>query len=564
MSAFRRLLRPYSALSRKNRAGLALVSLVFGLLNAAGNAMYAADHLPSAPADLLRFALLALGSSVLFYFFAALLLYVLSGRLLSPRAGKTCGPAKKGRGIFWAAFSVILLGWLPWIVAYYPCSADYDVYSPISQYLNLIPRSNSFPWFYSTVVGFFYSVGKTLGDKNIGLFLHIAVRAPLMAAVYAHLVSKLSLRGVRTGVLWAVTLFYAFVPVWGAYAKHAFKDTLSAALFCWYIVCTVDAADALRSGDGGLKPFALQAAASLMICLFRNNCILICAPVTLLLLVPLFRRPAFRGRRMRICAVCLSGLLLFGGYQLYIRKAENVAPGSPRSALTVLFQQTARTVRDEEERISEEDRAVLSAAFDYPRLGAAYDPVLSDPVKALYTGGEETFRAYLRAWARMAVRHPRPYLEAALSQGYGYYAFTPDQPEHAGNWNCGMTIFNWVKDSRFDSSLTGDYTDASGPVRQLLEDWADLWHRLPLLGFLDDMPLYTWFIVCAGLLMMWRKQQLSLIPVLACLLNVLLCCCSPVNDCFRYFAPVAAAAPACLLLPFSLSSPGESTALARS
>ena len=43
--------------------------------------------------------------------------------------------------------------------------------------------------------------------------------------------------------VWGVVLLYALVPVWGAYAKHGFKDVDHAAFFCWYILCTIEVPD---------------------------------------------------------------------------------------------------------------------------------------------------------------------------------------------------------------------------------------------------------------------------------------------------------------------------------
>lgn len=524
--------------SRRGRGWLIAVSLLFGLLNASGQWLYHMDHLPVSLIAGLEFGLQALIGAVLFFVTALVLLALL------PLVYRS---AKGGGKLFWPAFGIILLGWLPWIVSYYPCSADWDVYSPVMQYLGQMERTNGFPWFYSTVVGSLYSLGQALGDINLGLFLHILIRAPIMAAIYAYLVQKMQKCGIRKGILWAVILFYALVPVWGAYAKHGFKDTIHTALFCWYITWTIESVEKIRKGEDVREAFAFYAASSLVASLFRNNCIYIVIPVTVLILIAFFRQSAYRKQRLGLIALCLSGILVYGGYQVFTAKVEHVGSAGMGSALSVPLQQTARTARDDGDQITEAEREVIARVLDYDRLAEKYNPILSDPVKDMFHGGENG-KEYLLTWAGMGLKHPRAYLEAAIAQGYGYYAFTPDQPEHAGNWNCGMTIFDWVEDPRFTDEETGHYVTGTEGVRKVLDDWAKVWHKLPVLGTLDDPPLYTWFIVCIGVLLIWRKQRIRLIPVFACLLTVLFCCASPVNDCFRYFAPVAASAPACLLL----------------
>ena len=55
-------------------------------------------------------------------------------------------------------------------------------------------------------------------------------------------------------------------------------------------------------------------------------------------------------------------------------------------------------------------------------------------------------------------------------------------------------------------------------------------------------------MVLLGWLLWKRRAWDKLIPIFACLLMVLTCVASPVNDCFRYFVPVAAAFPSLSIL----------------
>jgi hypothetical protein len=241
----------------------------------------------------------------------------------------------------------------------------------------------------------------------------------------------------------------------------------------------------------------------------------------------------------------------------YIVNVAHVSAEATADVLTIPIQQTARTVRDHADEITAEEREVINSVLDYDTMAKSYDPLISDPVKTTSHFRDGGVMNYARVWLGMFFKYPISYLEAAIGQSYGYYAFTPDQALHAGNWNCGMTIFNWVKDPRFSADFTCDYVDALENVRVFLDDWAKLWHQLPLLGLTDMKAVYTWLIVLVGLAMIRKKRRLALIPVFACILNILLCCASPVNDCFRYFCPIAAAAPALLLLIDSSPCPNR-------
>ena len=529
---------------RKNVC-LGVTSGLFGLANALGQQMYYTDHLPGSLLSGFIFALYAVSGAVAFFLVVTLLTRFLPALLADASAPRGAEHFRRFRVL---AFCVILAGWLPWIISYYPCSADWDAYYPMAQYLGMSPKSNHHPWFYCMNVGLCYSLGVSAGDRNLGLFLYVFLRAILMALIYSELAVRIRKAGLRPLVSWAVVLFFSVVPVWGAYAKHAFKDTLCSALFCLFVMETISVVRHLRDGAPGYRPFLLYSVSALLVSLYRNNCVYVVALVTVLLLIAALSKQR-RGRARGItCALLALGILLYGGYRVYIQTVEHVKPASPREALSIPFQQTARTVRDHAEEITAEEREGISGLFDFDQLGTSYDPLITDPVKNSADHIPEHGLQYLKTWFSMAFRFPVSYLEAALAESYGYYALTPDQALHAGNWNCGMTIFNWVKDPRFEDDFTGDYLAALQGVRDFLDDWAATWHQLPLLGLSDLKALYTWLAVLAGALLIWKRRWMEAIPVCGILLMILTCCASPVNDCFRYFAPAAAATPALLLL----------------
>ena len=72
--------------------------------------------------------------------------------------------------------------------------------------------------------------------------------------------------------------------------------------------------------------------------------------------------------------------------------------------------------------------------------------------------------------------------------------------------------------------------------------------QFTILNLTDMKPMYTWVILLMGGMMIRRRELDKLIPIGACVLMVLTCVGMPVNDCFRYFAPVAAAFPGLLML----------------
>ena len=304
----------------------------------------------------------------------------------------------------------------------------------------------------------------------------------------------------------------------------------------------------LNQKQGTLKKghCILYGMSALLIALFRNNCVYVAAPVTVLLVIYLLVK-----REKWYYSLVI--VLLLGGYfafNSYIFNYGGVEKGSAREALSIPFQQTARTVRDHGDEITEEERMAIDGLLDYDSLAESYDPLISDPIKdnAKSGVGKEAILNYFVTWFKMFFKYPLTYIEAGLGQSYGYYAFTPQFPYGAGNYNSGMTIFNWIEVETFQEYYSFHYIETWETGRNVLAAWAELWDKIPILNLTNRLPLYTWTILLMGYYLLRKRRFAEILPVLALLLMILTCMASPVNGCFRYFASVAASFPALFLI----------------
>ena len=518
------------------------IALLFGILNTMGIFMYYNDALPRNIREMVVFTLFFMGCSYTFLLVSKCFCRVIA--LCECEKKQPCMSKVGGLSVFRESFIVILLFWLPWLVMYYPASIEWDVYYPIQQFLGQISPNNHHPWFYSCVVGSFYKLGLYFNNKNLGIFIYIVLRAFVMVGIYAKCVTLISSMGCRRWMRILALAFFALTPVWGAYAKHAFKDAIAAALFCWFVLSMIEWIYCMKQGRLSNVISLEVGVSSLLMSLFRHNCVYVAIPI--LCIMTAFSIKNKVPKRMIFCL--LSGILLFGVWHFGALRVMHVGPGSSGEALSIPLQQTARTVKYHEKSITREEKVAINSVLDFNSLRKAYNPLFSDPVKNKWHGSKNDRKRYFTTWAKMFFKYPKTYIEAAISQSYGYYAFTKDQKPGAGNANCGMTIFNWVKDKRFPATLTCDYIQGFEKGRAFLADWATIWHRLPLLNVTDTKCVYFWFVILLGYILLMRREFLKLIPVSAVLLMAFTCMASPVNDCFRYFVPVAAATPALFIL----------------
>ncbi|MCM1157217.1 MAG: DUF6020 family protein [Bacteroidales bacterium] len=536
---------------------LVFISVCFGFVNVAGLCMYHTDRLPMSVSAqwTVICSLAALGWGVIFYVIAYWALEWLDGLGKAseenmPGEDKEAADGGKGllakldRHIFLTAFLVIMLCWLPWLIVYYPASMDNDVFAQLCSFLGFWEKSNHHPWFASCVIGTFYKIGRALGSENLGIFLFVLVRDVLMALIYARCVKLLKRAGLKPAVYTVALLFYAVTPVWGAYAKHAFKDTFCAALFCLYTIAGILLIQKLKEGKCKTGHFLEYGLSALIVSLFRNNCIYCIVPAAFLLFFFLLKKKA-KWYQIVLILACIG---MYFGYNTFIFNVGGVQKGSSVEALAIPLQQTARTVKYHRKEITDEEKQVIRKVLKYKKLPKLYDPVISDPIKNnIQPGAAEYAKDYLAVWGKMFLKYPVTYLEAACAQSYGYYAFTPKLPYGSGNMNSGMTIFHWLFGGG-DENFSFHYNDKLEKVRLAMDKWPYVWEKIPVLNLTDTIAFYTWAIVIMGYYLLRKKRFADTIPIAALLIMVLTCMASPVNDCFRYYAPVAASMPALLML----------------
>lgn len=528
---------------------LLLISGIFGIANVSGLCMYGADgfFFDAGAAWIMVLIGAVMGWSVLFYLAAY---WILKGieYFFCKNDGIDDGSKVSvfiEKHLFSVSFIIIMAGWVLWIFSYYPASMDYDVYRQLNSYLGIWEHSNHDPWFSTCVLGWCYKIGVMLQNENMGIFIYILLRDLILGIIYASCVVRIRDAGIRKEIYYTVLGFYALTPVWGAYAKHAFKDTFCSGLFCWFILETIVLILEIKDNEVRYKSIWKYGLSALLLALFRNNCIYVVFPVSVLIAIYIFKKK-ISWKYAVIIVFCVG---VYFGYNYVIINYGGVRPADTKEALSIPFQQTARTVKMHGEAITEQERAVIDACLDYDSMAEVYDPLISDPIKNKYKyPNDSAVKEYAVTWLKMFFKYPVTYIEAAIGQSYGYYSFTPKHPQGAGNQNSGMAIFNWIEVEELSEPYSFHYNESRESMRKMLSLWSDIWDQIPVLNLTDTISFYTWGIVLIGLYLFRKKQWEKLIPVLALMLMILTCIASPVNDCFRYYAPVAASAPALIIL----------------
>lgn len=442
--------------------------------------------------------------------------------------------------VFLVSFMVILIGWLPYLIAFSPGSISWDPVTQLAQFFALIHRSDHHTYIVTLFMGTIFSLGGVVND-NFGYMLLIIVLCTIEITCYAWICVRLKQWRVPDIFRILVLVFYTFVPIFVDYAQSAVKDGLYFALFSIYMVEYVDICRKKLYKNSGIsfKQIALFSLCSILVCLWRNNGIYLVLPANICLIF------AQKKNRKVLIVSLLVVLGIFANYKMLFLPMHNVSSGSIAEMLSIPFQQTARYLKYYPNDVTDEEKATINQVLDVKKIAKDYNPEISDPVKRTFkqknyklTHGK-ALMDYFKVWGKMFFRHPGVYVDSFFNGAYGYiYPFAQGRVK-ANNTQLGMNID--LRNIAFTYFKFNYYF--SGNIRTVLKAYVLAWWSIPFIAQIVASATYTWILLLvSGLLFKYNKKW-TLIVLVAPLFNVLVCVASPVNGYVRYAWPIAAGMP---------------------
>lgn len=531
--------------------GLSLLfGLLFGELNAFCGVLFACDSWQMSRLTLCLHLLRGVGQALpmtafLVWIQAALQNARAHDCLWQPRRGKKL-LAFYRRHELPSLMGLMVLCWLPYLVAFYPGTVCWDLGEMIAQFFGQREMDTWHPVFLTWVFGSLVWLGRLAGSDNLGAALFTLLQTVGLSYALARSLQLMRRLGISRLFRVAALAFFALVPLWGGYAQFISKDTLYTAVLLLFFLCAAE----LLLGRVRRGLWAELFAWGLLTCLLRSNGLYVIAPTALALIV------LCRGRRLPAAAAlggAVACALLFSGVLV---PALGIRDETASGLYSVCFQQSARILRDHADTVTPEEYAGIDLVLDAESLPEKYEPWISDPVKFTFRqygqGAEAEKQAlsrYRQTWLSMLKKYPLTCAEAFFAGNMSYYTFQPKVEGETYNDQAGNRLvfetYSLGADERF---LHTEQSNAFYTLRLLLAAFARGWRHIPLLSLLYVCPVYTWTLVGAALSLLRRKQARLLAAFLPALLTLGVCMLGPVNDYFRYFLPIVAMTPALLAL----------------
>lgn len=440
------------------------------------------------------------------------------------------------------SITIILICWLPYIIAFFPAILSPDPSFQIKQFFGIETKyldyttqyengstiTNHHPVVHTVLLGGCVKIGHILfNSTNAGLFLYSIIQISILVSVLAFTIKYMKVIKTPYYIRLLTLILYSLVPVFPLYAMSAVKDVIFTALVILYMISIYHLVSNNKKKLSKFTNFKL-AILMLLIMLMRNNGIyLILMSFPFLLFV--------NKNRVKLILVLITPVILFNCYSNYLLPYLKISEGSVREMLSIPFQQTARYVKENYNNLDKDEIKSIDKVLNIETLSSRYKPEIADPVKNEYNKytSDEELKEYFAVWLKGLIKRPDIYIEATLNNTYGYL-----MP------NTG----NWYVYTKFDKRLNQEeifnysYNDLK-VVRNVLAGYAESFPYIPFIGLIVNMGFIIWVYMYMFISMIKRKKYKYLIYLTPVISLFLVCLASPVNTYFRYAMPYVFAIP---------------------
>lgn len=442
---------------------------------------------------------------------------------------------------FWISFAVLLVCWLPVLLAYFPGLFGYDVYEQVGQIMENQWLTHH-PLAHTLLVCGFWAGGGALGSYTMGVFSYALTQLLALAAAMAYALSYLAKLHSSKAVRIALTVLFALAPQHPLMGISVTKDIPFAITM---LISCVELLKLLREPGRifSWKKMIPLASALTGACLFRNNAPMAIAVFAIFALIIIGK-----GRRVRmislLCAVLVGQSTINAGLAAVL----DAGKGKVNEMLSVPAQQLSRVYAK-----YGYDEPVSYEIIEWVPNADLYQASRADFTKMhLNVDHEGELTGFIKFWARELFHFPIEYIDAFLLNCKGYW--DPNDTSFAavyGEWP--DTSVGALITVRYPIRV--EYPNLLPPLQKALDFlyFRNEYQSIPGLSALIHPATYSWMLLYAIAWAIWRKKWAALgtsMLMLMYLLTLFLGPCTLVRYCY-YLMPCAP------VLTATLISPGE-------
>ena len=538
LAFFRTLTRPATA-SLKLLAGV--LSFLFSQFVTIGNSFYIKQDWSLCFGSKLSIIIWAIQSFCFGYVFYRIVLGCFS--LLQHNSFKQ--ESYKFHAFRW--FCGLLIVRLIYLLLLYPCVFDIDAAIGLRTFLD--PNSaicNHHPIFVQSLHALFFSIGKMMGYRSIGIALLSFILIIFSSGILTYGLTLLAKSGIGRKKTLTIAFIFLLFPFYSFLSVFITKDGLFSYSFLFYLFTLYEIyltkGECFRHKRFGL----LHILSILLLCLTRHQGVYFVLAEFFLLLY------CYRQYWEKVLTIHVLPLSLFFYFSNVILPRLDVEPVGKQEIYGTLFHQTANYLRLFPDELSNSERKTIEKILDAEKIKQEFTYNLTDGSKDCYkynpmsTSDSELLlfrhvdrssegsdlKDYRSTWFSLFLRHPLCFIQTTLGVCLGFFYNNGDPLVKVESyWNNLPFTIN-------QDYIFGYYDKYEWIYNKQVMICA----KLPVVSWLFAIPYYIWLAIIALALLLYRKEARDIAVFLPMILSsALLLICPYASG--RYAFPIVAALP---------------------
>lgn len=339
---------------------------------------------------------------------------------------------KKSWLYFLAMVVVLLILWLPALLAFYPGIYAYDASWQYDMYRGGFV-SEHHPVVHTYLVGWILDTVYTrTGMFNKAVLAYTIVQEFIMALGCGFVFYELHRRREPTWMHVLALLMFCAYPPFVIFVFSSTKDSLFAIAVADFVFLSLGMAEDAKAFWGRRTNRVLWIVFALEIVALRNNSVY-AVLLTLPFVIVSMAKSQGKGTRFKAFRSLIIATVIFLIYKYPITNAVTVEGVSKAEMLSVPCQQIMRVYTYHGDEISREDKALVEQLFDESKYHYYYNPCMADATKGSLTKAatNEEFGEFKSLWLKLFKEYPGEYVDSFLENTYGFWYPWPKYVLHS-------------------------------------------------------------------------------------------------------------------------------------
>jgi len=440
--------------------------------------------------------------------------------------------------------AILLLCWLPLLIAFYPGMLNYDFSTEYRQWY-YGEWDDRHPLLYIALSYVVFSLGRLIGQPELAIFVVTLVRMVTFAAALAYSCVFVQRRGAPKPASILLTAAYGLLPIFSIMSISAAKDTpFAAALLVLSLLVweTIEDPKAFFESKRRLIAFAVMVIFTYHM---RKN------GVAALVLLPVFIACA-KGARKRAAALCLVSLAATFVINTAVYAICKPFAQPSFQTYSIPAQQLIRAYNVGD--MTEAEKEELREWYVDDDWGMRLYPHLADAAKGYLDQKmlDERGEDFMDLWARVGRKNLRVYAEAFLMLNMG--SWYPDDLSHSTIYIPTGVLKGYLQTDEYDFAEYGVKSFNPLPkVKNFVNKYMRLneYQKYPIVTqlFCTATPLWVLLFACSMLI---ARRKTRFLPAVSGVMVIWVSYLFGPCTLARYMLPLFCIAPILLILAFSL------------